>query len=70
MFSGFTFAQETKQEEREPGHLNSNKFKQLYQEFSTPNQYRTASGAPGHEYYQQKADYKINLELDDKQQKK
>ena len=69
LFSGFTFAQETKQEEREPGHLNTNKFKQLYQEFSTPNQYRTASGAPGHEYYQQKADYKINLELDDNQQK-
>ena len=69
LLSGLSFAQETKKEEREPGHLNTNKFKQLYQEFSTPNQYRTASGAPGHEYYQQKADYKIDLELDDKQQK-
>ncbi|MEZ7929798.1 MAG: M1 family metallopeptidase, partial [Flavobacteriales bacterium] len=27
--------------------------------------YRTASGAPGHEYYQQKADYQINVELDE-----
>ena len=28
--------------------------------------YRTASGAPGHEYYQQKADYVINVQLDEK----
>ena len=45
------------------------KFKQLKEELATPNVYRTASGAPGHEYWQQKADYKIDLEvLDDKQQ--
>ena len=31
--------------------------------------YRTASGAPGPEYYQQQADYKIDIELDDKNQK-
>ena len=36
--------------------LNTSKFKQLHQELPTPNVYRTASGAPGHEYYQQKAD--------------
>ena len=30
-----------------------NKFKQLKEEFATPNVYRTASGAPGHQYYQQ-----------------
>ncbi|HRP59153.1 MAG TPA: hypothetical protein PK833_02560, partial [Vicingus sp.] len=41
------------------------KFKQLYEEFATPNVYRTASGAPGHQYYQQKADYVIDIELDD-----
>ena len=34
-------------------------------ELPTPNVYRTASGAPGHEYYQQKADYQINVELDE-----
>ena len=34
---------------------NTNKFKQLKEELATPNVYRTASGAPGHEYYQQKA---------------
>lgn len=49
--------------------LNYNKFKQLKEEFPTPNTYRTASGAPGHEYYQQKADYKINVKLDDEQQR-
>ena len=46
--------------------LNTSKFKQLHQELPTPNVYRTASGAPGHEYYQQKADYVINVELDEK----
>ena len=46
--------------------LNTSKFKQLHQELPTPNVYRTASGAPGHEYYQQKADYIINVELDEK----
>ena len=46
--------------------LNTSKFKQLHEELPTPNVYRTASGAPGHEYYQQKADYNINVELDEK----
>ncbi|MDG2396718.1 MAG: M1 family metallopeptidase [Flavobacteriaceae bacterium] len=50
----------------EEGHINDNKFKQLYEEFSTPNRYRTASGAPGDEYYQQKVDYKMDIELDEK----
>ena len=45
--------------------LNNSKFNQLYEELPTPNVYRTASGAPGHEYYQQKADYQINVELDE-----
>lgn len=47
---------------------NHNKFRQLKQEFATPNVYRTASGAPGHEYWQQKADYKIAVVLDDEKQ--
>ena len=41
------------------------KFAQLDQELPTPNEYHTASGAPGHNYYQQKADYKMNLVIDD-----
>ena len=52
--------------EREPGHYNNNRFKQLYEEFSTPNTYRSASGAPGPDYYQQRADYKMDITLDDK----
>jgi hypothetical protein len=44
------------------------KFEQLGTELPTPNVYRTASGAPGHEYYQQKADYVMNITLDDKNQ--
>ncbi|MGB0862081.1 MAG: M1 family metallopeptidase [Saprospiraceae bacterium] len=49
--------------------FSQEKFKQLKEELATPNVYRTASGAPGHEYWQQKADYKIDLELDDEKQK-
>ena len=52
------------QNEKEEGHINTNKFRQLNQEFSSPNIYRTASGAPGPAYYQQQADYKIDVELD------
>jgi hypothetical protein len=48
---------------------NKNKFRQLKQELPTPNVYRTASGAPGHGYYQQKADYEMDIILDDNNQK-
>jgi len=48
---------------------NHNKFKQLKEELATPTVYRTASGAPGHQYYQQKADYVIDIALDDEKQK-
>ena len=45
---------------------NPDKFMQMYDLLATPNMYRTASGAPGSEYYQQQADYKMDIELDDK----
>ena len=48
---------------------NPDKFMQMYDLLATPNMYRTASGAPGPEYYQQQADYKIDIELDDKNTK-
>lgn len=51
------------------GHKNNNKFKQLYEEFATPNRFRTASGAPGVDYYQQQVDYKMDIELDDQNTK-
>ena len=49
--------------------VNTSKFRQLGQELPTPNVYRTASGAPGHEYYQQQADYKMSITLDDETQR-
>lgn len=47
----------------------SDKFKQLEEDLPTPNEYRTASGAPGHRYWQQRADYVIDVELDDANQR-
>ena len=44
------------------------KFAQLDVELPTPNEYRNAAGGPGHSYYQQKADYKMSITLDDDKQ--
>lgn len=45
------------------------KFRQLNDDkFRSPNVYRTASGAPGHAYWQQQADYDIQVTLDDENQ--
>ncbi len=44
-------------------------FRQMYDLLQPANNYRTATGAPGHEYYQCRADYNINVELDDQSQK-
>ena len=49
--------------------IGQKKFAQLDHELPTANEYRTASGAPGHRYYQQKADYKMSIVIDDKTQK-
>src|SRR3990167_1189281 len=41
-------------------------FRQLEgEEWPTPNDYRAASGAPGHRYWQQKVDYRIQARLDE-----
>ncbi|HEX6224299.1 MAG TPA: M1 family metallopeptidase [Chryseolinea sp.] len=42
------------------------KFEQLGELLPTPNSYRTGSGAPGANYWQQRADYVINVEVNDK----
>lgn len=47
----------------------ADKFRQLDENLRTPNAYRTASGAPGHKYWQQRADYVINVEIDDENQR-
>ncbi|MHA8051099.1 M1 family metallopeptidase [Aquirufa sp. ROCK-SH2] len=43
----------------------NNRFEQLESTLPTPNSYRTASGSPGKDYWQQRADYDIKVELDD-----
>lgn len=48
----------------------NDKFRQLGpDEMATPNTYRTASGAPGVDYWQQQVDYKMKIRLDDDIQK-
>jgi hypothetical protein len=49
-----------------PGSNHGNKFEQLGTILPTPNEYRTASGAPGTKYWQQRADYDIKATLDEK----
>ena len=66
VFVANTFAQK---KEVQQGHTNQNKFKQLKDEFATPNDQRTASGAPGKNYTQQKVDYVMDIVLDDEKQK-
>lgn len=46
----------------------NSKFEQLGTMLPTPNTYRSASGAPGPDYWQQKADYDIKVELNDEKQ--
>lgn len=49
-----------------PGSNHGNKFEQLGTILPTPNEYRTASGAPGPKYWQQRCDYDIKATLDEK----
>jgi len=44
------------------------KFEQLENKLPAPNSYRSASGAPGEEYWQQRADYSIDAELKEETQ--
>jgi Peptidase family M1 domain len=56
------FAQDIK---NNPGSNHGNRFEQLGTILPTPNEYRTASGAPGPKYWQQRCDYDITCELDE-----
>lgn len=49
--------------------INQSRFRQLYDQLPTPNVYRTGGGAPGAFYYQQQANYKMDIRLDDKNQR-
>lgn len=53
-------------QENQPGWQG--KFEQLGEDLPTPNSYRTGSGSPGPNYWQQRADYVINAEVDDNTQ--
>lgn len=59
---GFLIAQNV---QNNPGSNHANKFEQLGSILPTPNEYRTASGAPGPKYWQQRCDYDIKAELDE-----
>lgn len=58
---GFAFSQGIQQTKG----VFDDKFRQLEEVLPTPNSYRNASGQPGHEYWQQQADYVIKAELDE-----
>src|ERR1700722_3353168 len=51
-----------------PNSNHGNKFEQLGGILPTPNEYRTASGAPGPKYWQQRCDYNIQCKLDEDKQ--
>ncbi|RYE28661.1 MAG: M1 family peptidase, partial [Sphingobacteriaceae bacterium] len=65
LFGSAAFAQY----DNNPGSNHGNKFEQLGTMISDPNMYRSASGAPGPKYWQQRADYEINASLNDDKQR-
>ena len=62
----YSYAQDIK---NNPGSNHGNRFEQLGTILPTPNEYRTASGAPGPKYWQQRCDYDIVCELDEPNRK-
>ncbi|MBA2251011.1 MAG: M1 family metallopeptidase [Chitinophagaceae bacterium] len=58
----YSFCQDIK---NNPTSNHGNRFEQLGTILPTPNEYRTASGAPGPKYWQQRCDYDIVAELDE-----
>ena len=52
---------------RNPGSNHGNRFEQLDYLMQDPNEYRTASGAPGPKYWQQRADYEINVDINEQE---
>jgi hypothetical protein len=47
------------------GHTDQNKFRQMKDVLATPNDQHAASGAPGHQYTQQKVDYIMDIRLEE-----
>ncbi len=70
LFSAFfvatsAFAQEEEKKKTQKGHTDQNKFRQMKDVLATPNTIHAASGAPGHQYTQQKVDYVMDIRLDE-----
>ncbi len=65
LVSLFVFNVQAQNIQNNPTSNHGNKFEQLGTILATPNEYRTASGAPGPKYWQQRADYIIKCELDE-----
>jgi hypothetical protein len=63
--AGVLLAQSGFSQVRNPGSNHGNRFEQLDYLLQDPNEYRTASGAPGPRYWQQRADYDISVEIDE-----
>lgn len=66
LLASFTSLLNAQNIQNNPTSNHGNKFEQLGTILPDANTYRTASGAPGHQYWQQRADYKINAILDEK----
>ena len=61
-----TISQEKKEKKKtQQGHIDQNKFRQMKDVLATPNDQHTASGAPGHQYSQQKVDYVMDIRLEE-----
>jgi hypothetical protein len=65
LMSGLAVTAQAQNIMNNPTSNHGNKFEQLGTILPTPNEYRTASGAPGPKYWQQRADYDIKCEMDE-----
>ncbi len=68
LFTSILLAQEKKETKVPKGHYNTSKFRQITDLLPTPNSYRTASGAPGPDYFQNRANYDMDIRLIDVKQ--
>jgi hypothetical protein len=67
--SAFVAQETTEKKGTQKGHTDENKFRQMKDLLATPNDQHTASGAPGHQYSQQKVDYVMDIRLDESNNK-
>ena len=65
LFISMSIIGQEAQKNSKTGHTDQNKFRQLKDVLPTPNNRRTASGAPGYEYTQQKVDYVMDIRIDE-----